>query len=722
MRKKKEELHEKIKKTFPLATLKMSHNSPDPRHAFRLAALKTGIGSFDEPCICFFIHSCTGLVSRANVYENYPCKFLGVDDQGAARFSTMEPLARRVCIDLYSTIAGEGVLEASCIRPRLQIVLEAEQQQHFQEAAAAQMIGNDEVLGIIANYIRHATVPSVGVYVSAASAIAAANAGEHKWPVNDTVAAEPLLLIGRRGTGMSYILSKLHSRIIANELFTSDSQVPLKSAFVSTDCASITQLHLNDIMTLLLCQIGQVLQGSVVPKPKIGNLNLLTIQDPCPLKPLPLGYYKLRNLLLLVLRTMSIRQPAVGLCAIVDGIDRIPDCLFDWIPLGLPPHARLIVGAAEDSDAVAQLLTRDPPPIVVNVPALPMVLRKAMISRVLQRREESMGMRVRDDIVSMAGSVSGGYIQLSLRAMHLVFNVNKINENSTRLPVLVKQFPATLHDLSLVIVERLMERHDPVLVRRVLCLIEISGDGDPGLHPEMVIPSTRPTTAATETSSVASGLYFLQAESRRTTADINPRGDDIEYARPPTSIKNGSSVLPLKGLAANAPFSGSTAVGGQCYASGHGLLEKDLRIMLALPEPTWDELCALDIDNDEVSNSKVAARDKFNLWSQRIMAARLNTSNSKELSTQLMHDLDHEADVLVSALQQGGDAPPYKFTMNMPPQSWSQELRGLPSAIWSSLMQDLAPLLRPCTWQQDLVIQVFILCSCAETLSLIVSF
>ena len=44
--------------------------------------------------------------------------------------------------------------------------------------------------------------------------------------------------------------------------------------------------------------------------------------------------------------------------------------------------------------------------------------------------------------------------------------------------------------------------------------------------------------------------------------------------------------------------------------------------------------------------------------------------------------------------------------MNMPPQSWSQELRGLPSALWGSLMQDIAPLLRPCTWQQDLVIQV----------------
>ncbi len=71
-----------------------------------------------------------------------------------------------------------------------------------------------------------------------------------------------------------------------------------------------------------------------------------------------------------------------------------------------------------------------------------------------------------------------------------------------------------------------------------------------------------------------------------------------------------------------------------------------------------------------------------------------------------MHDIDHEIQVLVAALEQGGDAPPYKFSMNMPPQSWSQELRGLPIMLWSSLMQDIAPLLRPCTWQQDLVIQV----------------
>lgn len=644
------------------------------------------------------------------MYENYPCKFLGVDDQGAARFSTMEPLARRVCVDLYSTIAGEGVLEASCIRPRLPIILEAEQQQHFQEAAAAQMIGNDDVLATIAAYIKHATFPSVGVYVSAASAIAAANAGEHQWPGNDPVAAEPLLLIGRRGTGMSYILSKLHSKINSNDLFAGECQVPLKSAFVTTDSASVTQLHLNDVMTLLLGQIGHILQGSEVPKPKIGNLNLLAIQDPCPLKPLPLGYYKLRNLFLLVLRTMSIRRPATGLCAIVDGIDRIPDCLFDWIPLSLPPHARLIIGAAEDSDAVARLLARDPPPIVVKVPALPMVLRKAMISRVLEGREESMGMRVRDAIVSMAGSVSGGYLQLSLRAMHLVFGVQKLVENSTKLPLLVKQFPATLHDLSMVIVSRLMERHDPVLVRRTLCLIEISGDGDPGLHPEMTNSSTRPSTAATDASSIASGLYFLQADSRCSTSNGKPVVDDVVNARPPTSIKNGSSVLPLKGLASHAPFSGSTVVGGQCYASGHGLLEKDLRMMLALPEPTWDEHCSLDIDNGDISHSKLESRAKFDSWSQRILAARNYTSDSKEHSTQLMHDLDHEADVLLAALQQGGDAPPYNFAMNMPPQSWSQELRGLPSALWGRLMQDIAPLLRPCTWQQDLVIQVRLFC------------
>ncbi len=329
-----------------------------------------------------------------------------------------------------------------------------------------------------------------------------------------------------------------------------------------------------------------------------------------------------------------------------------------------------------------------------------------MISRVLERREESLGMRVRDDIVSMAGSVSGGYLQLSLQAMHLVFGVNKVVENSSKLPVLVKQFPATLHDLAMVIVKRLMERHDPVLVRRTLCLIEISGDGDPGLHPEMKNHSTRPTTAATEASSVASGLYFLQADSRRSTPNGRPFEDEILNARPPTSIENGSSVLPLKGLAASAPLSGSTVVGGQCYASGHGLLEKDLRMMLSLPEPTWDERSSLDIENNDVPRSKMEARAKFDSWSQRILAARNQTSDFKEHSTQLMHDLDHEADVLVAALQQGGDAPPYNFAMNMPPQIWSQDLRGLPSALWSGLMQDISPLLRPCTWQQDLVIQV----------------
>jgi hypothetical protein len=655
---------------------------------------------------CDVFHSQTGLVSRANVYENYPCKFLGVDEQGSARFSTMEPLARRVCIDLYSTIAGEGVLEASCLRPRLKLVLEAEQQHHFQEAAAAQMIGNDEVLARIAAYVKHATVPPVGNFVSASSAIAAANAGEHRWPGNDVIAAEPLLLIGQRGAGMSYILSKLHGKIMANELFSSESQVPLKSSFVTTDSASVAQLHLNDIMALLLGQIGDVLKGSVVPKPKIGNLSILTIHDPCPLRPLPLGYYKLRNLFLLVLRTMSIRNPATGLCAIVDGIDRIPDCLFDWIPLSLPPHARLIVGAAEDSDAVARLLARNPPPIVVRVPAVPMVLRKAMISRVLERREESMGMRVRDDIVSMAGAASGGFLQLSMRAMHLIFGINRITENSTRLPVLVKQFPTTLHDLSMVIVERLMQRHDPVLIRRILCLIEISGDGDPGLHPEMVNPATRPSTAATDASSVASGLYFLQADSRRSTPAAASSTGEIEHGRPPTSITSGGSVLPLKGLAANAPYSGSTIVGGQCHASGHGLLEKDLRMMMALPEPTWDEHCAFDVDSNEVSDSKLEARSKFNSWSQRILTSRSGLGTATNHKTQLLHDLDHEAEVLLAALQQGGDAPPYKFAMNMPPQSWSQELRGLPSALWGSLMQDLAPLLRPCTWQQDLVIQV----------------
>ena len=42
IRKQKEDLNKKIKETFPLATLKMSHNSNDPRHSFRLAALKTG--------------------------------------------------------------------------------------------------------------------------------------------------------------------------------------------------------------------------------------------------------------------------------------------------------------------------------------------------------------------------------------------------------------------------------------------------------------------------------------------------------------------------------------------------------------------------------------------------------------------------------------------------------------------------------------------------------
>ncbi len=657
----------------------------------------------------------TGLVSRANVYENYPCKFIGVDEQGAARFSTMEPLARRVCLDLYSVIAGEGVLEASCLRPRLQLILEAEQQQHFQEGAAIQMIGNEEVLAKIAAYIKHATVPPVGNYISAASAIAAANAGEHQWPVNDVAASEPLLLIGKRGAGMSFILSKLHSKITSNELFSGDSQVTLKSAFVTSDSASVAQLHLNDVITLLLGQIGHVLQGTAVPKPKTGNLNLLAIHDPCPLMPLPLGYYKLRNLFLLTLRTMSIRRPATGLCAIVDGIDRIPDCLFDWIPMSLPPHARLIVGAAEGSDAVSRLLERNPPPIVVIVPAVPMVLRKAMISRVLERREESMGMRVRDDVVSMVGSASSSYLQLSLRAMHLVFDVNKITENSTRLPVLVKQFPATLQDLSMVIVERLMQRHDPVLVRRILCLIEISGDGDPGLHPDMIKAVSRPTTAATETSSVASGLYFLQQSSRPPTSVSVSNVDDFERARPPTSNLAGGYVLPLKGLAANAPYSGSTVVGGQCHASGHGLLEKDLRMMLSLPEPTWDEHSSLDIDCSEISDAKLEAHDKFRSWSQRILASRNGTSSSRDRGAQLMHDLELEADVLIAALEQGGDAPPYKFAMNMPPQSWSQELRGLPSALWGNLMQDLAPLLRPCTWQQDLIIQVPVFMSVCDS-------
>jgi hypothetical protein len=261
----------------------------------------------------------------------------------------------------------------------------------------------------------------------------------------------------------------------------------------------------------------------------------------------------------------------------------------------------------------------------------------------------------------------------------------------------------------MLIIQRLLERHDPVLVRRTLCLIEISGDGDPGLHPEMKATVQRPTTASSDASSIASGFYFLQAESRPSSAAPLLSEDETDangFPRPPTSLKNGSCVLPLKGLAANAPYSGSTVVGGQCYSSGHGLLEKDLRLMLALPEPTWDERSALDIDTDEVSDSKLEARAKFNSWSQRTLASRHGTSSSRDRSAQLLHDIDLYADVLLAALEQGGDAPPYKFSMNLPPQSWSQELHGLPSALWGCLMQDLAPLLRPCTWQQDLVFQV----------------
>ena len=59
IRKQKEDLNKKIKETFPLATLKMSHSSNDPRHAFRLAALKTGrIDDFASSFsgAMFFIH------------------------------------------------------------------------------------------------------------------------------------------------------------------------------------------------------------------------------------------------------------------------------------------------------------------------------------------------------------------------------------------------------------------------------------------------------------------------------------------------------------------------------------------------------------------------------------------------------------------------------------------------------------------------------------------
>jgi hypothetical protein len=59
IRKQKEDFNKKIKETFPLATLKMSHNSNDPRHAFRLAALKTGKIDYCASSFlvrCFFIH------------------------------------------------------------------------------------------------------------------------------------------------------------------------------------------------------------------------------------------------------------------------------------------------------------------------------------------------------------------------------------------------------------------------------------------------------------------------------------------------------------------------------------------------------------------------------------------------------------------------------------------------------------------------------------------
>lgn len=55
-RQKQKEIIKALQQTFPIATLKNCHLSTDPRHVFRLAALKTGIAElFEYWCLYLFL-------------------------------------------------------------------------------------------------------------------------------------------------------------------------------------------------------------------------------------------------------------------------------------------------------------------------------------------------------------------------------------------------------------------------------------------------------------------------------------------------------------------------------------------------------------------------------------------------------------------------------------------------------------------------------------------
>ena len=277
------------------------------------------------------------LCIETNVYQNYPCWYIGLDALGRAQLDGLSDLGDRMADDIFSCLKGYGRLQIAMQRPMDMLHIEQAQHDAYQKKLAYVCAGRYENLLKAQQFIIQGLPQTI------------------------------LVISGKPGTGKSNFMSCLHKmfseghRVQPNphtkqlqlDAIADDSKHPRGHAWTRPEVVSIFMGASNGnnnpryLLYLLMNKLAEILRPCRMKMDASGHKEKVAPNDPSVLFPIPHEYNKLRLQFLTLCSSIDSFTPHKRVLILIDQIDSIDGMRFDWLPVDMPKSLRLVISSGK---------------------------------------------------------------------------------------------------------------------------------------------------------------------------------------------------------------------------------------------------------------------------------------------------------------------------------------------------------------------------------------
>jgi hypothetical protein len=277
------------------------------------------------------------LCIETNVYQDYPCWYVGLDALGRAKLEGLEDMGDRMADDIFACLKAFGALKTAMQRPMDMLSLERAQHQAYQQQLGYVCAGRYEVLLKSQRFI-------------------------------DAAPANTILVVsGKAGTGKSNVmacLDKMFSqgyRVVPNphtqrlhlDPVAQDAKHPRGHSWKRPEVVSIYMGASNGnttpryLLYVLMSQLADILRPCRMKIEVSEHKQKVAPADPSELFPIPHEYNKLRLQFLTLCQNMDKFVPHKRVLILIDQIDAIEGMRFDWLPVDIPKSLRLVISCSK---------------------------------------------------------------------------------------------------------------------------------------------------------------------------------------------------------------------------------------------------------------------------------------------------------------------------------------------------------------------------------------